>query len=800
MPRIIKRLLRIVLACLVGAAVAAVAGGLWFRHQVRASLPTLDDARVVEGLRAPVRIDRDALGIPTIVAERASDVALGTGFVHGRDRFFQIDLARRRAAGELAELFGPAALPLDRTTRTHRFRSRARGVLASATPRERAMLEAYAQGVNAGLASLGARPFEYLLMRVDPEPWRPEDSVLVLHSMFLQLQDETAQYESRIGLMRDLLPPELVAFLVPPGTEWDTPLVGAPLPAPPLPGAEVVNLRTQPPSLRVTRGELPTEGEAALGGSNSWALSGEHTADGATLLANDMHLGISVPHIWYRASLVWEADHGDEHRVTGVTLPGLPTVVVGSNGHVAWSFTNTHGDWSDLVVLEGGSRDTYHTPDGPRPFERVTEQIRVKGQADEPLEVTSTIWGPLIDEDHRGRRRALSWVAHREGGTNLQGLRLGETHTVEEAIDRASAIGIPAQNLIVVDRDGHLGWSIAGRIPKRVGFDGRAPTSWADGRHGWDGWLAPQLYPRIIEPEDGHLWSANNRAIDGEPLQLIGDAGYDVGARARQIRDGLLSLRRATPADMLAIQLDDRALFLERWRDLLLSLLTPEALATGAGRADVRYFLEHGWTGRASIESVGYRLVRTYRVVLAEMVLGSLTEACTQADPRFDVLRFRNYEGPLWRLVQARPPHLLDSRYRSWGDQLLAAVDRTLEILHDDEGALVQRTWGERNTAAFRHPLSRAVPTLGRWLDMPPDRLPGDDHMPRFQSPVSGASQRMAVSPGREADGYFHMPVGQSGHPLSPHYRDAHDAWVGGKPTPFLPGPAIHHIVLEPTP
>ena len=513
-----------------------------------------------------------------------------------------------------------------------------------------------------------------------------------------------------------------------------------------------------------------------------------------------MHLGISVPHIWYRVSLAWQSDHGHPHRVTGVSLPGLPSVVVGSNGHVAWSFTNTHGDWSDLVVLEVEGADSYRTPEGPRPFERTIERIAVKGEDDDRLEVVSTVWGPVIDEDYRGRPRVLRWVAHETDGVNLRTMGFNAAHTVAEALEIANGAGIPAQNLIAVDRDGHLAWSIAGRIPRRSASMGDDRPRGADGTRGWDGWLSPARYPRVVDPVDGRLWSANNRHVDGESLALLGDDGYDIGARARQIRDGLRRVRRATPADMLAIQLDDRALFLDRWRDLLLAVLTPEAVRAGTGRAELRQVVEDGWTGRASVDSAGYRAVRAFRGILAEMVLGYLTSACVEADPRFDITRSRSLEGPLWQLLRERPRHLLDARHRSWDDQLVAAVDATIATLRDGETSLGARTWGARNTAAFRHPLSRAIPSLARWLDMPPDRLPGDNHMPRFQSPTAGASQRMAVSPGREAVGYLHMPVGQSGHPLSPHYRDAHTHWVRGEPTPFLPGPTIHELALEPIP
>jgi penicillin amidase len=513
-----------------------------------------------------------------------------------------------------------------------------------------------------------------------------------------------------------------------------------------------------------------------------------------------MHLGIGVPNTWYRASLEWPdaSRPGQWHQVTGVTLPGTPAVIVGSNTFVAWGFTNTEGDWSDLVVLEPdpADKEAYRTPDGPRRFEHATETIAVKGAADVTLDVVETIWGPLIDHDHRGQARAHAWVPHRPGGVNLALAGLESARTLEDAMAVANISGAPAQNFTCADRSGRIGWTVMGRMPRRVGFDGRLPASWADGTRRWDGWLEPAEYPRIVDPRLGRIWTANNRVVGGPMLAKMGDGGYDLGARAGQIKGALLALERASEQDMLKVQLDDRALFLARWRQLLLRVLDPSTAGTDARRAEARRLVDL-WGGHASVGSAGYRIVRGFRLELARQVLGALTAACKKADDRFDWGDQRQWEAPLWALVTERPPHLLNPAFATWDAQLLSAVDLTLARIAK-EGALADHPWGERNTGAFHHPLSLAVPALGRFLDLPPDPLPGDSNMPRVQSPSNGASERMVVSPGREAQGLFHMPGGQSGHPLSPHYRDGHAAWVKGEPTPFLPGPPVHVLTLEP--
>jgi penicillin G amidase len=794
------------LALSLAALAVAGAAGFGFLHaRLRASLPQLEGERTLPGLVAPVRIERDALGVPVVRGASRLDVARATGFLHAQERFFQMDLLRRRSAGELAELVGKLALPSDREVRVLRLRAVARRALGRLPQDERALLVAYSEGVAAGLAALGAPPFEYSLLRQQPAPWRPEDTLLCSLTMYLTLQDALPQQESTLGVMHDVLPQALFDFLTPRGTTWDAPLEGEAFPQPKIPGPEVLDLwrgPTSPDSGEPVASDARPDPDAIRDGSNNWALAGAHTADGAALVANDMHLGLSLPNIWYRVSLVVTGGA----RVTGVTLPGAPFVIVGSNGRVAWGFTNSEGDWVDLVVLEpdAGDPEAYRTPHGPRRFEHTSEVVHVAGSDDVQLDTLQTIWGPVIDKDHAGRRRALAWVALRDGGLDASLVRLEEAANVAEALRIAAAAGIPEQNFVVGDAAGHVGWTIAGRIPRRFGHDGRLPTSWADGARGWDGWLPVAEAPRVVDPPGGRLWTANARVVTGEKLRLVGFGGYDLGARQGQIRDNLRALGTASEADMLRIQLDDRALFLARWQRLLLELLTPERTAVDPRREEARRLVA-AWGGRAAVESVGYRIVRAFRNRVADEVLVPLVAPCRAADPSFDYLgrvehkkAYGQWEGPLWALLSARPKHLLSPRFESWDALLVRALDAVLDELTEHGARLAQRTWGERNTSRDRHPLSPAVPGLGRLVDMPPLQLPGDSHMPRFQSPSAGASERFAVSPGHEERGYFHMPGGESGHPLSAHYRDGHEAWANGRATPFLPGPAVHVLSLAP--
>jgi penicillin amidase len=789
---------------LMGTAVAG-GGWLWFRGQLGASLPQLDGTHRLAGLDAAVTVTRDALGIPTIQGASRRDVARATGFVHAQDRFFQMDLTRRRPAGELAALVGLRALEADREIRRHRFRAQARRALDLLPAVDRDLLESYTAGVNAGLSSLGARPFEYIVLRQEPQRWLPEDSLLVVLSMFITLQNGDGAYESMLGTIHDVLPKAVAEFVSSPGTDWDTPLVGQAFALPPIPGPEVYNLRarrTGKPTVTARSSPVPNPGsplpdEGALG-SNNWVVAGRLSSTGTPLVANDMHLPVRVPNTWYRARLDW-TESTDPRTLIGVTLPGVPALVVGSNTHVAWGFTNTYADWADVVLLEldPSNPDRYRTPSGWREFERHREVIHVAGEDAAQEDVRWTIWGPVIGVDHRDRLRALRWVAHSAEQLAAKGLRPFESATtVAEAFEDANGRGAPGQNMVVADRSGHIGWTIYGAVPKRVGLDGSRPTSWADGSRGWSGWLTPAEYPRLVDPPGGRVWTANARVVDGAMLASLGDGSYEVGSRARVIRNRLAAADRFTPQDMLAIQLDDSALFLDRWRQLLLKTLTPAAAST-SDRREVRDLVAGTWTGRASPSSSAYALTRVFREEVTLRVMTFLLSECYEADAAFDHTQNRRREGPVWALVTERPMHLLDPAYDTWDALLLAAIDATIEQAMN-QGTLDEMQWGRYNVTTYRHPLSASLPFVGRLLDMPIQPVPGDLFTPRVAWGSNAASQRMVVSPGREAEGIMQMPTGQSGHPLSPFYGNSHQAWITGEPSPFLPGPPAYRLTLTP--
>ena len=799
MLRRLRRILLIAAASLLGLALLVFLVGTL---AVRGSLPKLTGKVHLTDLAGPVTVTRDSRGMPDIQATDRRDAARALGFLHAQDRFFQMDLQRRSAAGELAALLGPALVDTDRDTRRHRFRSRAERVIVALVDPDRELLDAYTAGVNAGLDGLRTRPFEYLILRQKPLPWRPADTILTLHAMFLDLSLSTAYTEEAWSVVRDNLPPALAEFLLPRANRWEAPLQTEPVPGIVVPDSTAFDVRDWKYGDR-TYDECRTEFSRVprhdTAGSNNWALAGELTGHGGAILANDMHLSHGLPNIWYRVRMSWP--EGDRTRqVVGVTLPGTPSLVAGSNGQVAWGFTNSNGDWADLVILETDPADParYLTPAGWRRLNRVAEIIAVAGAEPDTLWVEETIWGPVWTTDTKGRRLALRWTAHDVEAANLNLTRLEAAPDVDAVMALAGTMGIPQQNLVCADDEGRIAWTIAGPIPRRVGWDGRLPVSWADGACRWDGYRDATDQPRMVDPGEGRLWTANNRVTAGGDLQVIGDGGYALGARARQIRDDLRALERPLEKDLLAVQLDDRAVLLGQWRELVLAALHREPPVNDSPRADFLRTVRDDWNGRASVESVSYRLVRNFTFNCIDGVYDLLTAGCLAVDPDYRTSWLPYRHALTWEVLAARPDHLLPPWNEDWDDFILAAVDKTMDHAIRDGRDLAAYTWGAHNVVDIAHPFTMLDPRLSRWLAAPPAALPGDSFMPRVQHRRSGASERLVVSPGREDLGILHLPGGQNGHPLSSFFLAGHEDWIVGRATPLLPGPEVYRLVMVP--
>ncbi|WP_433931231.1 penicillin acylase family protein [Sorangium cellulosum] len=757
-----------------------------------------DSAVTLPGLGGAATVAWDGLGIPAIRAASREDALRALGYVTARDRLFQMDLLRRSSGGRLAEILGRDLLEADTRQRLHGVPRAAAAILARLPEDQRAALDAYAEGVNAYLRSAEPLPLEIQKLGYRPEPWRPEDSLLVVLSMFQTLGGSEEGERTRTVLTRTL-PPSVVAFLLADTDPYTKALLGAQAAAPPpLPARELRALvekaaraagddRAEGRSAGVLS---PRAGEAPVG-SNGWAVAGARTRDGRAILANDMHLELGVPNVWYRAEL----RHGDA-EVAGLVLPGVPMVVVGTNRHVAWGLTSLDGDLLDLVELEVHPErpDEYRTPSGWKRFDVAQEIIRVRGEADVAVTARSTVWGPVASRPLLGRPVALRWAALDPEAVDLGLLAMERVRSVDEAVAVMNRAHGPACNVLLADRRGRVAWTVTGPLPRRRGFDGAVSRSWADGSAGWDGYLPPAALPRVVDPPSGFVVNANQRMPLGAGAPALG-RDYANGYRAHRITERLRAARPVAEADLFQLQLDAQAGFFDVYRDLALRVLGGEAASRRPALAEARRAVE-AWDGRADVSSVGLALIARFRRVLADEVFAAWLGASRAAEPTLE-LSLADIDTPLQRALTERPPGVAPAG--GWDAFLLGAMERAVAEVKQRHGArpLDQIEWGAVSQVRIAHPLG-AIPELGALLNMATEPLAGCGFCVRLAAGSLGASERLVVSPGHEPDGVLHMPAGQSGDPRSPHYRDQQRAWVDGRPLPLLAGPAVRTLALTP--
>ncbi len=564
--RIIRRLLGALIILAAGLALVA-----WLL--LRASLPQLDGTRALGGVHAQTTIARDALGVVTIQAQSRNDAMFALGFVHAQERFFEMDLMRRMAAGELAELVGGAAVDMDKQHRPFRMRERALAALAKATPVQRATLDAYADGVNAGLAALASRPWEYWLLGEKPAPWTDADCMLAVDAMFFDLNGADNARELAFAQIKSALGDAAYKFLSASGGPWDAPLLGPPMNYPGLPGASDLDLRkTDPKFLRMPPAHAE---EKAKPGSNGFAVNGALTATHAALVADDMHLPLRVPNIWFRARIEYPNPRrvGQTVDLIGVTLPGLPALVAGSNRHVAWGFTNSYGDWMDFVrvTLDHKDPSRYKTADGWKALEQSTQIIKVHDATEVKIHVRDTQWGPILAKDADGTPLALAWTAIEPGGVNMQFARMDTAETVGRGNGHRQRLPACRHR---ISSSATAPATSPGRSPEKfrnakVTAIRCCPATGADRTPAGTAGSRPPI-TRVCRIRRRSASGPRMRArMDWQSPDYakLGDGDYDFGARARQIRDDLKAKTQFTPDDMLAIQLDDRALLMRNWHD-----------------------------------------------------------------------------------------------------------------------------------------------------------------------------------------------------------------------------------------
>ncbi|MDD5275181.1 MAG: penicillin acylase family protein [Methylovulum sp.] len=762
------------------------------------SVPPLSGEFVVSTLSAPVTVTSDRHGIPLITARNRADAVRALGYVSARDRLFQMDLMRRKNAGQLAELFGEVAANSDINARTYGFHRVAKAALAKLPQQHRRYLDAYAEGVNSYIGQAQTLPFEFTVLNYRPAPWRAEDSLLVILGMFNILTGWAEQEERMVSVMDKSLPADIVAFLTPDTDYFTDRLTNA---SPSLRPARAIPVTSLKKALK-QRVQTPEKLATAVRlrdfavGSNAWAVSGAKTQDGRAILANDMHLGITVPNVWYRAEL----DYGDIHAA-GVTLPGVPLLVAGSTKRLAWGSTNLSGDFLDLVSLEinPDNADEYRFKDQWLRFEHGTETVNIKNAGQQQLDVRRTVWGPVAPDPLLGKPVAVHWTALDDDVVNLGLMDVEQAETLEQALTTVNRTGGPQLNFLVADDGGRIAWTVMGRIPKRFGGDGLVSRSWADGAVGWDGYVEPQALPRQINPTEGLLVSANDRRLGKQYPYLIGHQ-FANGYRAYRISQRLKQMPEINEWSLFALQLDTESEFHAFYQQLALNVLSPERIAQRPELRELRDYLL-AWNGRADTDSLGFALLQRFRQRLAETVFTPFVAACQDADKGFEY-SWTYIDTPLQAMLTEKLPELLPDplHYQNWDAFILGQLTDSAQQLKAEypDIKLPELTWGNVNKAQFAHPFAKSLPLLGYLLNMPEDELAGCSACVRVAGPHFGAGERLVVSPAHLDEGILHMPDGQSAHPLSPNYRDQQRYWVKGLPIGLQVGEAEHKLVLKP--
>lgn len=762
----------------------AVAVWLWLRGSGR---PIRQGEQVLAGLSAKVEVTWDRWGVPHIAAETEEDASAALGWVHANDRFAQMELGRRAGRGRLAEILGEAGYEADVYFRTLRYGAIAERMLQMASPRSRRLLDAYAEGVNGWLAARdGDLPPAMRLLAIQPEPWQPVDS---LSFALLMARD--------LSFWNDRPEEERYRWLRHFGTEGTRDLLDLPdLHIP----EEILRLATA-----VDRSGAGAPGEGSTGdevgdrpspGSNNWALSGLRTASGKPLLANDPHLGLFLPSVWYQAMV-----RSPQYEASGMTLPGTPGVIIGRGPNIAWAFTNTMLDDHDLFfeqLDETGQR--YRRGETWRPLQGQEEVIQVRGGAARTITVYSTDIGPLLPADPlRGLPpRSLAWTAQFGGDPVAALFALAGTETATEALGVIEPYTCPAQNLVATFANGELLYTVLGRIPRRRGEGhgieealatprqglGRLPAPAWDPSYGWDGLRPRESNPTVILPPDGTsgdmLVTANHdiRPQDyGWPLA----ADFFTPHRAERITQRLRQTTAWQRQGMADLQLDVTSLYA---RDLVAALATDaEGLSGDAAKA---YEALRRWDGAMELNGPAALYALTERNLLRGLLMDEVEVS--------GVKPFADKD----RLLRLLRGHMAER----WFDDLTTDA---IELRTDVVALALRDAWREGSerwgddveTWSFgwlhrltlRHRLD-AIPVLGRWYRRGPYEVAGSaTTIAAFgaqwngerQDIIYGPSMRWVVDWETPQFAFAKLPGGQSGHPADTHYDDQIEPFLAGE-------------------
>ncbi len=747
-------------------------------------LPKTSGSIHLNGLKAAVEVERDAEGIPHIHAQSLEDLYLAQGYVTAQDRLWQMELLRRVAQGDVADIAGPRAVPLDIDSRTLGIRVAAERDVATLPAIQRAALAAYTRGVNEFISTHGAGlPVEFKMIRKTPRPWTEADSLSIGLHMFRNLtttwKDELLKTAllQRAGVQRtqDLLPVRSEADH-PPALQMKAEMTAALE----FPYVDIAIL-----------GDLPLDADA-VPGSNNWVVGPSRSASGGAMLANDPHLDYAVPSIWYVAHL-----SAAGMNVAGVSLPGLPGIIIGHNDKIAWGMTNFGADVQDLYLeaFDPANLRRYIVDGEWKDAEIRKETIHVSGQRDQELEVTLTRHGPLM-VNRPGERYALRWVATEPGIYRFPFLEIDAARNWAEFTKALRDFPGPSQNFVYADAAGNIGYYGAGKLPIRPKGDGSLPVRGDQTENDWKGYIPFEELPHVYNPPSGAIATANARVTPDDYPYVVATR-WDAPDRTDRIYELLAARPKLTPDDFRRIQVDlysrhhqrvARAVAKAAWAELKNK---PNARLQQAADALTK------WDGMATADSYAATITQLareeFRQKLLVPVIGDIY-------PRYD---WRMHTVFLERVLAERPANWLPTGYASYDALLLDCLAHALAAAeqHFKSSKMEDWRWGKVMETTFSHPVGSGLRGVRRLFNIGPFEQPGTSYTVKQTTHTLGPSMRLVVDFADLEKTTLTIATGESGHPVSRHYRDQFPKWMAGVGVPLsfqASAPGRDKLVLAP--
>jgi penicillin G amidase len=774
--------------------IAAVAVAWWFVYR---PLPQLDGTLALSGLQRDVTVERDNWGVPHIRAASLEDLAQVQGYVMAQDRLWQMDLLRRVARGQLSEILGskpgPRILALDKEFRTAGFARAAERDAGLLDAQSRAVLEAYAHGVNQFIEQhRNNLPLEFSLLQYQPQPWKPSDTLAISGYMYRTLAS-TWERELHRAQVTERVGNERAKDLFSPDSSMDHFVVGDP--AVPNDGSQHSSADTDedddddmmPDSVLHARNDVPPDLPSALWpsiqnflevsnaeirqglGSNNWVVNGAHTATGKPLLANDTHLELTIPSIWYEVHLT-----APGWNVKGFTLPGAPLVVIGHNDRIAWGFTNNGADVQDLYVetFNPAALDEYRVKGVWTKAEVIKETILIKGQADEPLDIVVTRHGPVVHrESNKGY--AARWTATEPGGLANTYNWLGKAQNWQEFRTIMKRVWGPGQNAVYADVDGNIGYIMAARVPIRKKGHGEVPEPGDTDDYEWTGYIPFDQLPQALNPESGLIVTANARVVGPNYKPYLTDR-WEEPYRTTRIYDLLHDKHDLRPEDMLKVQTDTYS-----YPHAFLADQLSAASRTAKAKDTRAQKLIDGlkdWNGIADANSPEVSFLQATRRAAIDLLL----EPYLGSDTLLYQWRSTTF---LQKTLTDRPPKWLPPAYKSYDELLMAAADRAVSKLTEQTKSdrVEDWSWKKLNSLQMFHPLGREG-VFKTFLSITDKPQSGTQYSVRAATRDHGPAMRFVANPANWDDSILLIPSGESGQPGSSHYTDQFSYWYEGKP------------------